>query len=68
MKPRAGLSMRTLHQRKKKQRLTLQENCPKRDTILLQEEKRKKKTMLINCVRMMREQPKKKKTRFSLHT
>ena len=30
--------------------------------------KKGKKTMLINCVRMMREQPKKKKTRFSLHT
>ena len=43
MKPRAGLSMRTLHRRKKKQRLTFQENCPKRDTILLQEEKREKK-------------------------
>ena len=61
MKPRAGLSMRTLRGRKKKQRLTFRENCPKRDTILPQEEKRKK-TMLINCVRMMREQPKKEQT------
>ena len=39
MKPRAGLSMRTLRGRKKKQRLTFRENCPKRDTILSQEEK-----------------------------
>lgn len=46
MRPRAGLSMRTLRGIKKKQRLTFPENCPKRDKILLQEEKRKK-TMLI---------------------
>ena len=41
--------MRTLHRRKKKQRLTFQENCPKRDTILLQEEKRKKKNVNKLC-------------------
>ena len=47
MKPRAGLSMRTLIGIiKKKQRLTFPGKCPKRDKILQQEEKRKK-TMLI---------------------
>ena len=41
--------MRTLRGRKKKQRLTFRENCPKRDTILLQEEKRKKNNVNKSC-------------------
>ena len=41
--------MRTLHGRKKKQRLTFRENCSKRDTILLQEEKRKKNNVNKLC-------------------
>ena len=41
--------MRTLRGRKKKQRPTFRENCPKRDTILLQEEKRKKNNVNKSC-------------------